>query len=520
MPDVSGGAKRNLLRLEDERRDPPPVRELHRLAVDQTDLEREDVDVVHAAEVHAVTHLGITVVRVNSACLAEKVDHGAGPAVLAVRASRIDQSETAVGKANGHRRERSHHDFLLGRPLKIVRRLVPLLLVGCSFVRPDDDFPASPEEPDAAPEPVLPPPDDTGAPPWCENLECQIVNCGGGASTNVTGTVYAPNGTLPLYNVVVYVPNRPLDPISTKPACCVPVSGKPIATTVTDARGRFVLKGVPVGTNIPIVLQIGKWRRGMVLPQVKACVDNPLAAGTVRLPKNGTEGNLPRIAATMGACDPLGCILPKLGIDAVEVGVLQGPSVWNDLGQLQKWDAILLASECAANESNKTNPPPMQQYVDQGGRIYASGSQSTWASTLVSGWKTTAAWGASVTASAPFSVNVTFPKGKAMADWLGGPEVGALKNGALPIAAPNADVGAVTMPTTRWIAATGGATSLLSFNAPVNMMPSKQCGRFTYAGMNVASGSVDPTFPTGCAGALGPEEKALAFLLFDVPSCW
>ena len=55
--------------------------------------------------------------------------------------------------------------------------------------------------------------DDGGVTPdACEGLECQIVDCArdGKPPTAITGTVHAPNGTLPLYGVNVYIPRAPL----------------------------------------------------------------------------------------------------------------------------------------------------------------------------------------------------------------------------------------------------------------------------------------------------------------------
>jgi hypothetical protein len=86
----------------------------------------------------------------------------------------------------------------------------------------------------------------------------------------------------------------------------VQLSGKPIATALTDANGRFVLENVPVVANLPVVIQVGKWRREIKVPTVTACVDNPITdVNLTRLPRTKAEGHIPKIALTTGGSDAL-----------------------------------------------------------------------------------------------------------------------------------------------------------------------------------------------------------------------
>src|SRR5262245_38784821 len=65
----------------------------------------------------------------------------------------------------------------------------------------------------------------------CVRLACQQRPCPGAPKTSVSGTVTTPKGDLPLYNVIVYVPNAKLSDIPTGASCdrCdTPLSGDPL----------------------------------------------------------------------------------------------------------------------------------------------------------------------------------------------------------------------------------------------------------------------------------------------------
>ena len=136
----------------------------------------------------------------------------------------------------------------------------------------------------------------------CTLGPCVQQACADGRKTTVRGTVYDPAGKVPLYNVVVYVPTGAVAPLATVPlATAAMESGSVLAAALTDTHGNFVLDDVPVGTDIPLVMTVGKWRRQIKIPTVTACTDLELTdVNKTRLPRNQSEGDIPLIAIATG----------------------------------------------------------------------------------------------------------------------------------------------------------------------------------------------------------------------------
>jgi hypothetical protein len=138
----------------------------------------------------------------------------------------------------------------------------------------------------------------------------------------VSGVVYDPAGRVPLYNAVVYVV-EPGDQVTLgERAQCESCSAHfpkkgVLAAALTKADGSFRLTDVPAGKGVPLVVQLGKWRREIAI-DVVPCTDNPLRPDQTRLPRNSTEGHLPKIAVTTGGSDALECLLKKIGVDVAE----------------------------------------------------------------------------------------------------------------------------------------------------------------------------------------------------------
>ncbi len=395
----------------------------------------------------------------------------------------------------------------------------------------------------------------------CVGLECQKAGpCPGGGLTTLTGTVFDPAGKVPIFNATVYVPNKTPDALKQGAAnCdrCDPVSGSPVVITATNTEGKFELKDVPVGDNIPLVIQIGKWRRQVKIPTVAKCASAPVDAALTRLPKNRGEGDIPKMALTTGGADPLQCLLRKIGIDDSEFGVagsdarihmykgsgyndgtdhlpssafnasLNGGAafpaantLWNDKTKLQAYDVVLLSCEGGENEAATGAEKPqgskdaIYQYAAGGGRIFASHYHYVWFSkTSNADVKGVANW--SVPEKAPpavpsnpkdTAVNATissaFPKAVAMNEWL--TKQNALAAGKLPIYDARHDIDGVNATGLSWITAphsstlpgtTANPVQYMTFNTPVGAAEDKVCGRVVISDIHVAAQAGNPDNP-------------------------
>ncbi len=272
----------------------------------------------------------------------------------------------------------------------------------------------------------------------CVGLTCDIASCGGTLTTTLSGTVYDPAGNNPLYNAYVYIPINPLDPLPPMGAgascdTCGGAAGlAAVQVTQTDAAGNFTLTNVPTAPNLPVVVQMGKWRREVVLNTITSCQSNSIAGNCTtpdpadcvfRLPRNQTDGydpvagtyskaDLPQIAIVTGKSDPFDCLLLKAGIDPQEFGDytsnarihfyqadgpgggdsldpaygmnVPGSQLWSNLNPdapMALYDAILLPCEGAAYDRQASGQTPYQNlisYVDSGGRVFTTHFGYTW----------------------------------------------------------------------------------------------------------------------------------------------
>lgn len=387
----------------------------------------------------------------------------------------------------------------------------------------------------------------------CTGLCLQQQICPGGGSTTVSGTVYMPNGTVPLPNALVYVPNAPVAAFTPGVACdsCSP-SGSPLVSAISGPNGTFAITNMPVGANIPLVIQVGRWRRQVVLPNVVACVNTPVPASISRLPRTKAEGDIPLTAVVTGNVDAEECLLRQIGMDDAEFTNPSGngrirfytgsaPGGAGAVINVNTPDETnLVASQAAINQYDgvlmncqgiTANPSAAAKgyftgFLNSGGRAlmfhFADGylQNNPPLSSLVT-WNP----GAGGITSDPQTgyIDTGDADGARFAQWLqlvAGGTYGQLTLGLL-----RHDYDGVIAPAVNRISLNQSGQIIpqqFSFNAPVGVPAGSQCGRVTFLDNHpvYTSGTAGITFPAECtAGPMTAQQLAAAYTLFETENC-
>src|SRR5262249_12936658 len=147
--------------------------------------------------------------------------------------------------------------------------------------------------------------------------------------------------------------------------CSAQASGSPLVTTTSKVDGTFTLTNMPVGANIPLVIQLGRWRRQITISNVASCTSTMLSGDQTRLPANQSEADIPHIAVATGLVDALECVIRRIGVDDSEFTnssgtgrihlytdngasppagsgtALTAASLYGSLQQMEQYDAVL-----------------------------------------------------------------------------------------------------------------------------------------------------------------------------------
>lgn len=391
----------------------------------------------------------------------------------------------------------------------------------------------------------------------CVNLECKQVACPGGGATTITGKVFDPAGVNALYNALVYIPNGTVQPFDdeagiTCDRCGAFASGSPLVSAVTAPDGSFTLTNVPVGVDLPLVIQLGKWRRVVTIPAATACVANPITdVGLTRLPRKSSEGHLPRMAIATGGADPFECLLRKIGIDDSEFSLPSGTgrihyfkaeggpdfgladagapptsALWGSVDTLKKYDVVLFPCEGtpdnsakdAGNDQTPQGYANVENYVDLGGRVFTTHYSYTWMRFAPQPFPSVAQWDqnendradkANAADTLITRIDNSFPKGQAFSDWLVNVDA-SVEAGKLPVVEWRHDVKSENKPPSQgWIyadtrtawnsdaaataAGAGPVTQHFTFNAPIEAGVDDagqplQCGKVVFSDFHVSAG--------------------------------
>ncbi len=359
--------------------------------------------------------------------------------------------------------------------------------------------------------------------------------------------------------------------------------GPVLASSRTNPLGEFRLKGdIPVGEEFVLVTKLGKWRRAQkyTLPETAACATTQIPSTATRLPRDMNDGlgvNIPRVAVTTGQIDAMECVFEKMGVSVAEfaepgadgsaaprihlygedgaelpTGFTPKTDLHTSLERVMSYDLIVFDCEGTGSTDNDAFDPIIREYVNRGGRMFASHLEYKWINdngntpydpdtATDTGLQPAATWNPDTPANLDEGVGLVSigrpganpGKIQDFADWLLN-EGAATVDYEIDIIEPRDVATGVGTASEEYLYryTTVSTTSVqqFAFNTPYGAPSEAICGRVAYSGFHVSSGGdpaafADVVFPDHCDGTTGlsedltDQEKVLLYMLFDVGAC-
>ena len=279
-------------------------------------------------------------------------------------------------------------------------------------------------------------------------------------------------------------------------------------------------------------------------PEGRGVRRHPLTdANMTRLPRNQSEGDMPKIALTTGGADALECLLRKIGIDDSEFTAAGGhrpgqllrghrwhgsvratlgggafTSVapwWDDVNNLSQYDMVLLACEGDREPGTRVGPPPRRcrRTPTRGGRVFASHWHNYWIEKARRRGPPIANFNHQADLPDPFTATIDTASRGAGARRLAGQRRRLDRAGEIEISGAQHTIDRVGTGAPVDLQRQPAVGAVLTFNTPIGAQ--RQCGRVV-SDIHVsrrgaaASDSADLAFPDGCKtdGTVGAGEGA------------
>jgi hypothetical protein len=219
-------------------------------------------------------------------------------------------------------------------------------------------------------------------------------------------------------------------------------------------------------------------------------------------------------------------------------------TLWNDVNKLKNYDIVIFSCEGAQYPITKpqTSLDAVKAYADLGGRVFMSHWHNIWIEGATQNqngnngqkpgvWTGIATWSNKGNTPDPvtdFIDETNNPKGSAFATWMLN-VMGSSTRDQITVNNGRTTVSAVdNTKGERWTYWNDPNTNAqepqnFQFTTPNEVDPDQRCGKVEFSDMHVSgdsSSSPGTAFPGGCASSdLTPQEKALAFMIFDLATC-